>query len=128
MCLIRELGNCFGLHTYKYSTLRNRLKIEKSHLLMLVFDTNQEQTQSLTSMFDLNGTKRKNFSVICCSRVSRIKLLFLAVRLERSEIWGGGVPDSTLFDRRLIGLNCALPSMAAYEFTTPFVILMLSSC
>ena len=45
----------------KYSILRRRLKIDKSHFLMLVLDTNSEQTQSLTSMFDLTVLNEKNF-------------------------------------------------------------------
>ncbi|MDM8562247.1 hypothetical protein QUF54_02720 [Candidatus Marithioploca araucensis] len=45
----------------KYSKLRKRLKIDKKQFLMLVVGLSDEQTQGLTSMFDITIVNEKNF-------------------------------------------------------------------
>jgi hypothetical protein len=45
----------------KYSKLRKRLKIDKKQFLMLVSGLSDEQTQGLTSMFDITIVNEKNF-------------------------------------------------------------------
>ena len=45
----------------KYSKLRKRLKIDKKQFLMLVSGLSDEQTQGLTSMFDITIVNEKHF-------------------------------------------------------------------
>jgi len=45
----------------KYTNLRQRLNIDKAHFLMLVAGLSDEQTQGLTSMFDITFVNEKTF-------------------------------------------------------------------
>ncbi len=45
----------------KYSKLRSKLKIEKAHFLLLSVGLSDQQTQGLTSMFDITFVNEKNF-------------------------------------------------------------------
>ncbi|MCP4373471.1 MAG: hypothetical protein GY797_36020 [Deltaproteobacteria bacterium] len=60
VCIECKSGE-FRQHIDKYSTLRKRLNINKAQFLLCVIGLSQEQTQGLTSMYDVTFVNEKNF-------------------------------------------------------------------
>lgn len=60
VCIECKTGE-FRQHIEKYSTLRKRLKLEKTQFLLCVIGLSQEQTQGLSSMYDVTFVNEKNF-------------------------------------------------------------------
>ena len=60
ICIECKSGE-FRNHIDKYSKIRKRLKIEKSQFLLCVVGLSQEQTQGLTSMYDITFVNEINF-------------------------------------------------------------------
>jgi len=60
ICIECKSGE-FRSHIDKYSKIRKRLKIDKSQFLLCVIGLSQEQTQGLTSMYDITFVNETNF-------------------------------------------------------------------
>ena len=60
LCIECKTGE-FRQHIEKYSTLRKRLKLEKTQFLLCIIGLSQEQTQGLSSMYDVTFVNEKNF-------------------------------------------------------------------
>lgn len=60
LCIECKSGE-FRQQIEKYSTLRKRLKLEKTQFLVCVIGLNDEQTQGLSSMYDVTFVNEKNF-------------------------------------------------------------------
>ncbi len=60
ICLECKTGE-FRQDIDKYSTLRKRLQMDKSQFLLCVIGLSQEQSQGLSSMYDLTFVNEKNF-------------------------------------------------------------------
>lgn len=60
ICIECKSGE-FRNHIDKYSKIRKRLKIDKSQFLLCVVGLSQEQTQGLTSMYDITFVNETNF-------------------------------------------------------------------
>ena len=60
LCIECKTGE-FRKDIEKYSILRKRLKLEKTQFLVCVIGLSQEQTQGLSSMYDVTFVNEKNF-------------------------------------------------------------------
>ncbi len=60
LCIECKTGE-FRKDIEKYSTLRKRLKLEETQFLICVIGLSQEQTQGLSSMYDVTFVNEKNF-------------------------------------------------------------------
>ncbi|WP_313887522.1 DUF1887 family CARF protein [Nodosilinea sp. LEGE 07088] len=60
ICIECKTGE-FRQHIDKYSTMRKRLKLEKTQFLLCVIGLSEEQTQGLSSMYDVTFVNEKNF-------------------------------------------------------------------